>query len=229
MQVEAVEATTADGVRLRGEVAPGDDTWVVLVHEPSGDIDDWRPIRTALVRRGWTVLAFDLRGHGGSDGEWSPERGKLDVDLGITLARRSGARHVSVVCLGYAGILALQAVERASVESSFELPDSLILISPGPVDGADPMTLRGRGLSRLFVYGAADPLADDVLVLQRASIGWNVAVSFATAAHGSALVATLPENLADKISAFLKEQRSLRGPGLVRFEARLPPSPRSGA
>jgi pimeloyl-ACP methyl ester carboxylesterase len=220
MKIDALQATTADGVTLRGEIVRGDDTWVVLLHDAGGDLDDWRPIRAGLARRGWTVLALDLRGHGGSDGEWVPERGLLDVDLGITVARRSNARHVAVVCSGIAGILALQAVERAWDQEMFELPDSLVLISPGPLDGEDPMTLRGRGLSRLFVHGAADPLADDTLALQRASIGWNVTVSYATAAHGAALVSELPRNVLDKIVAFLKEQRTLRGPGRRRWEER---------
>lgn len=221
MKIEALQATTADGVSLRGEIVPGDETWVVLVHDAGGDIDDWRPIRAGLARMGWTVLALDLRGHGGSDGEWSAERGHLDVDLGITLARRSDARHVSLVCAGLAGVLALRAVERAWDEPSFELPDSLVLISPGPLDGADPMTLRGRGLSRLFVVGAADPHADDAEALQRASIGWNVTVSFPTAARGAALVAERPVNVLDKVVAFLKEQRALRGPGRRRYEERM--------
>ena len=115
----------------------------------------------------------------------------------------------------------MQAVERAYPESSFELPDSLVLISPGPLDGADPMTLRGRGLSRLFVVGAADPHVGDAEALRRASIGWNVTVSFATAAHGAALVAELPTNVLDKVVAFVKEQRALRGPGRRRYEERV--------
>jgi pimeloyl-ACP methyl ester carboxylesterase len=220
MKVDALQATTADGVRLRGEVVPGDETWVVLIHDAGGDIDDWRPIRAGLARMGWTVLALDLRGHGGSDGEWSAERGALDVDLGITLARRSGARHVCVVGAGLAGVLALGAVERAWPEESFELPDSLVLISPGPLDGADPMTLRGRGLSRLFIVGAADPTLGDAEALRRASIGWNVTVSYATDAHGAALVAELPANVLDKVVSFLREQRALRGPGRRRWEER---------
>jgi pimeloyl-ACP methyl ester carboxylesterase len=220
VKVEALQATTADGITLRGEIVRGDDTWVVLVHDVGEDIDAWRPLRPGLARRGWTVLALDLRGHGGSDGEWAPERGDLDVDLGVTLARRLGARHVALVAAGCAGMLALRAVERAWPEESFELPDSLVLVSPGPLGELDPMALRGHGLSRLFLYGAQDPGAADVVRLQQASIGWNVSVTFATDARSGALVAEWPAHVLDKILSFLTEQRTLRGPGLVRAERR---------
>ena len=222
MTVEAVLATTADGFTLRGERVRGDGTWVVLVHDVGEDIDAWLPIRPGFVGSGWTVLALDLRGHGGSDGPdpWVPARGELDVDLGVTLARRGGARHVCVVAAGYGAVLALRAVERAREEEAFELPDSLVLFSPGPLDGADPMELRGGGLSRLMLYGAADPDRDDALALQRSAIGWQVAISFPTSARGTALAAERRVNVLDKIGGFLREQATLRGPGQARAEGR---------
>ena len=220
MKVEAIQGTTADGLTLRGEVVRGDDTWVVLVHDAGEDIDAWKQLRPGLARRGWTVLALDLRGHGGSDGEWTGEQGELDVDLGVTLARRHGAKHVAVVTAGASGLRALRAVERALPEEGFDLPDSLILVSPGPLEGTDPMTLRGGGISKLFFYGAKDPHAADVVALQRASIGWNVAVSFATEARGTALAAEWTANVLDKMGSFLKEQAVLRGPGRARAERR---------
>jgi pimeloyl-ACP methyl ester carboxylesterase len=220
MRVEAVQATTADGLTLRGELVRGGEAWAVLVHDVGEDIDAWQPLRPGLVHFGCTTLALDLRGHGGSDGEWRPARAELDVDLAVTYARRLGARHVCVVAAGLGGILALQALERALPEEGFDLPDSLVLLSPGPLAGIDPMSLRGGGLSRLFLYGAGDPLAPDVLALQRATVGWNVAVSFATAARGTALAAEWLPNVRDKILSFLKEQVTLPGPGRARAERR---------
>jgi pimeloyl-ACP methyl ester carboxylesterase len=220
MKVEALEATTADGVALRGELIRGSDTWLVLVHDVGADIDSWKPLRPGLARRGWTILGLDLRGHGGSDGEWTGERGELDVDLGITLARRLGARHVCVIAAGFGGVLALRAVERAHAQELFELPDSLVLISP-VLDGIDPQTCRGRGLPRLFLYGARDEAARaDATALQRAAIGWNVTASFGTGSQGARLIAELAANVQDKIAGFLKEQSLLKGPGQLRAERR---------
>ncbi len=221
MNVEALQATTADGITLRGEVVRGDGTFVVLVHDVGEDIDVWKPIRLGLVKRGWTVLAMDLRGHGGSDGDWSPERAELDVDLPVTLARRFGARHLAVMASGLGAVFTLKAVERAFPQELFELPDSLVLISPGPLDGLDPMELRAGGMSKLFIFGAKDPLAPDARALVKASIGWTVQTTYGTDARSGALIAARKRYILDKSIAFLNEQRTFRGQGLARFEAKL--------
>jgi len=220
MKVEAVQATTADGLTLRGELVRGSDVWICLVHDTGEDIDAWQSLRPGLVRKGWSVLALDLRGHGGSDGESASGAGELDVDLAVTLARRLGGRHVSVVAAGRGAVEALRAVERALREPAFELPDSLVLVSAGPLDGADPLTLRGQGLPKLFVHGAKDPLAADAEALRRASIGWTVGVTFGTETRGTALVDERTANVLDKIVGLLKEQTRLRGLGEARAAER---------
>lgn len=217
MRVEAVEATTADGVTLRGELVQGDATWCVLVHDEGEDIDAWRALRPGLVAQGWTVLALDLRGHGGSDGDWDASRGLLDVDLPVTLARRSGATHVCVFGVGLGGLLALQATERALAEPGFALADSLVLISPGPLDGLDPMTLRGQGLAKLILSGGRDPGRADADALQRASIGWTLGVTVGTELRGSALVERFGSVVLDKVGTFLREQAAGHGPGVLRL------------
>lgn len=225
MKVEAVHATTADGITLRGELVRGGAVWLCLVHDVGEDIDAWRPLRPGLARRGWSVLGLDFRGHGGSDGEWDASWGELDVDLAVTLARRLGARHVCVVAAGYGCLAALRAVERALPEPSFELLDSLALLSPGPLDGADPLGLRGQGLPKLFLHGAKDPLAADAEALRRASIGWTVGVTFATESRGTALAAEWPIHVVDKLHGFLKEQAVLPGMGEARVERRRTSAP----
>ncbi len=220
MPIEALEATTADGLTLRGELVRGGEIWTVLVHDAGSDIDEWASVRPLLSARGWTVLALDLRGHGGSDGDWDPARAPLDVDLGVTLARRLGARHVSVLAGGAGGVYALRAVERALAEESAELPDSLVLLSPGPLEGADPLRLRGAGLPKLVFSGAGDPYRGDAEALRRASIGWTLGVSVATDARGAALATEWSAVVVDKMRTFLAEQAAQRGMGERRHERR---------
>lgn len=220
MRAEAIEATAPDGIKLRGEIVKGSDTWLVLVHGVGADIDAWKPLRAGLAGPGWTVLALDLRGHGGSEGEWSPERAELDVHVPIVLARTYGARHVAVVAAAEGALLALGAVEHALPDEQLELADSLVLLSPGPLSGLDPMTLRGQGLSKLIIFGAQDPDAPDAQALVRSSIGWTVKITVATEAHGTALLEEWAPTVLDKTLSFLREQSVLRGPGLLRHERR---------
>lgn len=222
MKAQAIQATTADGLTLRGEIVRGSTTWVAFVHDVGEDIDVWRGLRRSLGARQWTIVAFDLRGHGGSDGErWMPDRAELDVDLAITLARRAGAEHVAVVASGRSGITTLHAIQRALSNEAFELPDSLVLLSPGPLEGLDPANLRGNGVAKLILYGALDPQAADVEAIQRASIGWTVATSFPTQARASDLLDEWPAHIHDKTRSFISEQRTLRGVGLQRAAARV--------
>src|SRR5579871_4101559 len=78
--IEVVEFTAADGVALRGELHPGDQHWAILVHDRDADLDSLAPLAAELAQNGFTVLAFDQRGHGLSDGTWTHEGATLDVE-----------------------------------------------------------------------------------------------------------------------------------------------------
>ncbi len=215
---EPVEALAPGETVVRGELQAGDSaTWVVFVHAEGADIDEWRPLIEALAPESWNLLALDLPGHGGSEGEWDPANGPAQVQLVVDLARRRGAGHVAVVAAGAGAMWALEAVARALDDPTVALPDSLVLISPGPVEGALPGRIRGDGLAKIIMSGAFAPGLDDAVTLLRASIGWTVAVRFPTDAHGAELVAG-PHmvNVADKIASFVREQAAQTGPGQLR-------------
>ena len=217
---EPIEAVTADGTVVRGELtAGGAATWVVLVHAEGSDIDEWRPLTAALASEGWNLLALDLPGHGGSDGEWEPPMGPEQVQLGVELARGRGAMHVAVVASGHGAMWALEAVARAIDDPELALADSLVLISPGPVGDADPERIRGEGLAKTIISGAFAPGLEDAVTLLRASIGWTVAVRFPTEARGAAMLeGPHAVNVVDKIAAFIREQAELTGPGRLRAD-----------
>ena len=215
---EPVEALAPGETVIRGELQAGDSTtWVVLVHAEGGDIDEWRPLATALAPEGWNLLALDLPGHGGSDGEWDPADGPAQVQVGVDLARRRGAGHVAVVAAGVGAMWALEAVARAIDDAALSLADSLVLISPGPVEGADPARIRGDGLAKIIISGAFAAGLDDAVTLLRTSIGWTVAVRFPTDARGIGLLeGRHAVNVADKIASFVREQAAQTGPGQLR-------------
>ena len=111
-------------------VAAGSDVWLVLLHDvgrrPRLLADAAEPRCTA---RGWSSVALDLRGHGGSDGDggatvprWtSPRR-----DAGPRRrrrARRAGRGRRTAVS-------ALEATAAALAEPELPLADSLVLLSP---------------------------------------------------------------------------------------------------
>src|SRR6476661_11144430 len=117
MDVLPAEVELPDGTVLRGERWCGDDTWLVLAHDRTRDLDDWRPLQPLVAERGRSALALDLRGHGGSDGDgWDPE---ADLSAALAHAREQGAVAVSVVAAGETALAALHLQA-----------DVLVLLSP---------------------------------------------------------------------------------------------------
>jgi pimeloyl-ACP methyl ester carboxylesterase len=222
MPADPVQATAPDGVVLRGElVRGGTTTWLVLLHDVDEDLDAWRPLRPRLHGTEWNLLALDLRGHGGSDGEWSAEDAPLDCLTGVRVARATGAEHVSLVAAGRSAVAALQATALALADPRLPLADSLVLLSPRGLDDADPAALRGEGLAMLLLHGALDPqAAEDAARLLRLAIGWSVSVSFGSELQGTALLQGPPaKHVADKMASFLRERAVVGGPGLKRARA----------
>jgi len=65
-----IELTTDDGITLATWYrAPANGIAVILLHGANGSRDSIRPQADMLVRNGYGVLAFDLRGHGESGGK----------------------------------------------------------------------------------------------------------------------------------------------------------------
>lgn len=132
-------ATLAGDLYLAGPEAPA----VVLVHRLFGDRSEFAPL-VELLRRGdqrYTVLAFDLRGHGDSkEPEQDPKSKKparrddskaelrADVDAAIRhVLEAGGGKAPGVVLVGSsfgATLVSLVAFERARVTA-------LALVSPG--------------------------------------------------------------------------------------------------
>jgi alpha-beta hydrolase superfamily lysophospholipase len=127
-----------NGVVLRGERRAGASFCAVLVHDQGEDLDGWLDVPERLSAMGLTVLAFDLRGHGGSDGEADAASMLADIEAVVDACRRGGADLVLVAASGTAAGVALDA-------SSAE---AVIAVTPLSISGHPS---EGRAHARLVV------------------------------------------------------------------------------
>lgn len=173
--MEYVEFETTDGVLLRGEQTRGGDDWLILVHEAGRDLDDWRDLVPLLARIPLTLLSFDLRGHGGSDGEPSPEAIGADIEAASAFAAASGAASLLVAAAGRSVGPALDAAHRAGAQG-------FVAIGPGSAPH------RAMSLARLLVVASRDPDQCRVSRALHAGGGWAVTVHVPTNAHAGELM-----------------------------------------
>lgn len=94
---EEVVLETEDGLKLAGTYSYPDHGFapapaVLLIHQFGHSREEWGDIGAELARRGYHVLAIDLRGHGDSQNPplhekrailWEPAQADLDVKAGL--------------------------------------------------------------------------------------------------------------------------------------------------
>jgi uncharacterized protein len=123
---EAITIGTADGERLRAWIMPAADprAHVVYFHGNGANLSNWSPILAAIVKRGYSVLAFDYRGYGESTGH-PTERGLYrDVEAVVNRAWRNESVSVPTIYWGRS-LGATMAAYAATVRP----PDGIVLES----------------------------------------------------------------------------------------------------
>ncbi len=183
-----------DSGMLRGLLWQGDQLPVLFVHDlrESDDIDCWGALPEIVQRAGHAAIAIDLPGHGLSDGEQSADRARKTVERCCQhLIQAFGPRFFIVAAGSSSGILPSAALA------------ALVLFSPPDENGAE------AAYPKLLFVGAADPdaraAADRYL---RASRGWTLVSSFATATQGADLLKTdHAPKIAAQLLAFLRDYR----------------------
>ncbi len=86
-----VEITTADGLTLEATEYPGGATWVVLAHMRPADKDSWASLASLFQDAGYSVLAYNNRGYGDSEGEREAFQLLTDASAALGHARSRGA------------------------------------------------------------------------------------------------------------------------------------------
>jgi dienelactone hydrolase len=84
---EAISLDTVDGVTLSAwYLPPANGAAILLLHGAGGSRETLRPYAEILARRGYGVLALDLRGHGTSGGVTNRLGWQGNSDVGASLA-----------------------------------------------------------------------------------------------------------------------------------------------
>lgn len=145
--IEPVEIRARDGTVLRGELIRSSADWAVLVHDRGDDLDGWGDLRFALATAGMTVLAYDLRGHGGAEGRSSAALDRRDLEDVLSFARGRGAQRIFLAAVGRsvqaalsaaAGASALVAIDPPPATLSCEPPCPALIFVPGVVSRRRP-------------------------------------------------------------------------------------------
>lgn len=206
MTPEPVELELPDGSRLRGSAWRTTDHWTLLIHEPGPehDIDDLTSLAGAVVRSGSSAVAFDLPGHGFSDGEWEQTLNQTAlIERMLDWVGYQQPAKVGILAVGAGCYPALELARKRRL-------DIAVLVSPTPSSALEafPRDFRGDGAAKLLVFGGADEeYRETATELRRRSIGWAVSLSVGTVDQGTVLVSgPLGARVQEGTELFLREQ-----------------------
>ncbi|MQC48052.1 MAG: alpha/beta fold hydrolase [Chloroflexi bacterium] len=123
LRYEEIQFLTSDRLTLRGWFldSPGARATVVLVHDlgctRTGRNRDMLALQRDYIRRGFSVFAFDLRGHGESGGKRDTlgREERLDVQAAVAYARRrTGTTPIFLHGFGFGAALTLEAAAQGT-------------------------------------------------------------------------------------------------------------------
>ena len=157
----------------------------MLVHGEGRDLDGWRPLARWLADHGFSVLAFDLPGHGASDDPWELKLALPAVTAAIDFARSEGSREVHLVGERLGAFAAL-----AAAADSTRRVASIVALSPHmDVRVAEWVDVREARAPKLILVGALSPRAlEGAEAVFRGAIGQCEMVKFPVGAQGTDLL-----------------------------------------
>jgi len=180
-----IEFVGPNQIVLRGQRAGDADRWALLVHGEGRDLDGWRPLTLWLAEHGFSVLAFDLPGHGASDDPWRPALATRSVAAAVEFAMSAGARNVHLVGEGIGAIAVLATAADPSRRVA-----SIVAFSPCPDEQvAELDQVREARAPKLILVGSLGQSALEAAeVVFRGAIGPCEMAKFPVDAQGTDLL-----------------------------------------
>jgi alpha/beta superfamily hydrolase len=195
------ELTTADGLTLEARVYPGSSTWVVLGHMRPADMSSWSRVAEALQDAGHSVLIYNNRGYGESDGDRQPFNLGVDAEAALALARSQGAGVIVYGGASMNGATAIYLGATQDLAGIFTLSGVPQMPSLGGVDGY----LADITEPHLFIAAEDDGLAaSDARHFYDSSSEPREILIYESGGHGTDMLAANPD-LEDVILGFVAE------------------------
>lgn len=162
ISMETIRLVTSDNITLSANYWNGSGTkGTVLLHMMPTTKESWMQFAEMLFKKGFHVIAVDLRGHGASDG--GPDGYRLfddaehqasvnDVEAAVEFLHSQNAKAISLVGASIGANLALwYGAEHHEIQS-------LVLLSPGNYRGIDtaPLVLKLSPNQLVFFASSED-------------------------------------------------------------------------
>jgi pimeloyl-ACP methyl ester carboxylesterase len=224
-QAAEIQLRSSDGQRIAAQenTTKNSKKGVLLVHMEKGSANDWEFFVKRLKRAGFTTLAIDLRGHGGSkmaSGSLKKEdwaKMKADVVAGVDWLEKKGVKDMVVIGASIGANLVLQ------VATEDERISQTVLLSPGHnIKGVRVEGLLARyGERPLFIaVSAEDGYASKTgLLLDSQAQGPHTLEILSGAGKGSVMLDREP-GLASTIQNWIKKTRI--GPEVLEKPLNIP-------
>ena len=147
-----VSIAAADGLDLDATLYPGGSAWVVLAHMLPADKTSWTDLASLFQDEGYSVLAYNNRGYGASDGTREPFELTIDADAVLGYALDNGAGQLVFGGASMNGAAAMSLGASYDFEAIFVL--SGVPAFPGVADAEDSLPDVAEPI--LFVAAADD-------------------------------------------------------------------------
>ena len=196
---ETVTFVTEDGLTLSGRLydpaVGGESYWtaasgVVLSHMYPADQTSWNDVAEYLAENGLSVLTFDFRGYGDSEGSKDIAQIDTDVAAAVQFLSGTGVQEVVLVGASMGGTASLMAAADLQALSSLRIAGVVTLSAPVEfmgleAEGAVPQLV----VPMLFISAEQDEGASGARDLEQLSGGVGELEILAGSGHGTDLFA----------------------------------------
>jgi pimeloyl-ACP methyl ester carboxylesterase len=193
---QVVQFATDDGLTLSGRTyeaslsesptTPSRKRWVILCHMYPADQSSWDAQAQRLTQIGCSVLTFDFRGYGQSQGSKDIQYLDRDVFAAVQYVRSVGAADVVLVGASMGGTACLKAASQLQTLSSIRLCAVAAFSAPVEFEGLSAQqTVAEIQLPMMFVAAEGDVGAEGARALQDLSGGRGELHILPGADHGT--------------------------------------------